>query len=104
MISFLLGIFNPGLIWEMVQNVLGFLFWLLNFAANTLYTCLVVLPLRLVKFLFNFALALLSPVFATCTDSGCTLNDIGRAMLVVLVLLGVVGLLKWQGTKQGIGK
>ena len=100
MFNYFQQIFDLRLIGEMVQNVFGFLFWLLNFIASLLYTGLVVLPVRLLKSLFNFALTLLSPVFAICTDSGCVLNDIGRAMIVVLVLLGIVGLLKWQGSKQ----
>lgn len=92
---------------RMFVNTLNFSLWLFLWFKDLLYVTLVILPQRLAVGFYQWLLFRLPPVVRTCLpvgrsaqESWCELNDVGKSLVVVVGLLGLVWLLRRRSRNE----
>jgi hypothetical protein len=85
---------------RMFLNTLNFFLWVSAWLQALLYATLILWPQRLAVGFYQWLLLRLPPVVRVCNEDGCTLSDVGKSLVVVVSLLGLVWFLKRQERKE----
>lgn len=85
---------------RMFLNTLHFFQWVFAWLKALLYATFVLWPQRFAVGFYQWLLLRLPPVVRVCNEDGCALNDVGKSLVVVVGLLGLVWWLRGQRSRK----